>query len=224
MVPVRSNVSDVINKDERDQYKNTFKGEAIADHTKVLAKPVRVDEANTLMNRKARISIPRGKYYGDPRDRRYVVIAGTNLPIDPKDFNRARRVFEELKKVEIRDKHGKPHFTNAGILLLRLFIEMSTDLYIQQRKLNHPSPAGWKNVSLTERTRAVLRDLEARNVLGPQEAKVVNKALSDPNKVSNPNSLNDFTHNPNQIPYPHDLYDVWDTYTKFLFALWQNIG
>jgi len=219
----KKNVRHVINKKEREQYKNTFKDNAVPDHSKVLAKPVRVVEADTLLTAKARMGSVGKRHYGDPRDRKYIVIPGTNLPIDPRYFNRARRVFEELKRLEIRDRHGRPHFPNAGILLIRLFIEMSVDLYIQQHKFNHPSPTGWKDIPLTERTKAVLRDLETTKKLDQQEAKVINKALSNVNKVSNPNSLNDFAHNPNQIPHPNDLYDVWDTYTKFLLALWQNI-
>ena len=220
----KKNVRHVINKEKREQYKNAFKDKDVPDHSKVLAKPIPVVEADTLFPAKARKGRISKKHYGDPRDRRYVVISGTSLPIDSRRFNRARRVFEELKKVEIRGKKGKPHFPNAGILLLRLFIEMSVNLYINQCKLKHPSPSGWKNISLTEKTRAVLRDLEMKTKLDLQEVRAINKTLSDPNKVSNPNSLNDYAHNPNQIPHPHDLYDVWDIYTKFLLALWQNIG
>jgi uncharacterized Zn ribbon protein len=220
----KKNVRHVINQKEREQYKNAFKDKDVPDHSKVLAKPVLVVEADTLLTAKARMGSISGKHYRDPRDRKYIVIPGTNLPIDSRRFNRARRVFEELKKVEIRDRRGRPHFPNAGILLLRLFIEMSVDLYIKQQNIIHPSPTGWKNISLTEKTRAVLRDLQTKNKLDPQEIKVINKALADVDKISNPNSLNDFAHNPNQIPTPNELYDVWDTYTKFLLALWQNIG
>jgi hypothetical protein len=217
------NVRHVINKEQREQYKDSFKDKSIPDHSKVLIKPVRVAEAETRLSEGTRSGSSSGKRYGDPRDRKRIVISGTNLPIDPRVFNRAKRVFEELKEVEIRDRHGKPHFPNAGILLLRLFIEMSVDLYIKQHKLTHTNSTGWINIPLTERTKAVLRDLDAKQKIDSQDLKVINKALGDPNKVSNPNSLNDLAHNPNQIPHPHDLYDVWDTYTKFLFALWQNI-
>ncbi len=220
----KKNVRHVINKQKRDHYKNSFKGKAIPDHSKVLAEPVRVVEADSLLAGKARKGKVGRKLYVDPRDRKHVVIPGTSMPIDPNHFNRAKRVFEELKSLQIRDKHGKPRFPNGGILLLRLFIEMSVDSYIQQNKIKHPSPTGWEKISLTERTKAVLRDLEGGGKLVRQEVTVINKALSDVNKVSNPNSLNDLAHNPNQIPHPNDLYDVWDIYTKFLLALWQNIG
>lgn len=219
----KKNVRHVINKQKRDHYKNSFKDKSIPSHIKVLAEPVRVVEADSLLAGKSRKIVVGRKRYGDPRDRKRVVIPGTNLPIDSKRFNRARRVFEELKTVQIRDSKGKPHHPNAGILLIRLFIEMSVDFYIHECNLKHPSPTGWKNISLTERTRSVLRDLDAKNKLDTQELKVINKSLSDVNKVSNPNSLNDFAHNRNQIPHPNDLYDVWDIYTRFLLALWQNI-
>ena len=220
----KKNVRQVINKKEREQYKNTFKGKDVPDHSKILAKPVRVIETDTFLASKAGTEGIGVKHYVNPLERKYVVIHGTNLPIDPRRFNRTKRVFEELRRVEIRDRHGKPHFPNAGILLLRLFIEMSVDAYIQEHKLTHQSPQGWKNIPLTERTKAVLRDLQTNNKLEPQQIKVINKALSDVGKMSNPNSLNDFAHNPNQIPTPNELYDVWDTYIKFLLALWQNIG
>lgn len=219
----KKKVGDVINKKQRDKYKNDFKKEAVPDLSKVLTKPVRVIEADPFLTGKNRKSSSVNKRYADPRDRKYVVIPGTNLPIDPKRFNRAKRVFEELKRVEIRDRQGKPHFPNAGILLLRLFLEISVDTYIGNHKLQHQKPTGWKDVSLTERTRAVLADLRSKAALDPQEFKAINKALSDVNKISNPNSLNDLAHNPNQIPHPNDLFDVWDTYTKLLIASWQNI-
>jgi hypothetical protein len=217
-------VRHVINKEQRQHYRDGFKGKSVPDHSRVLAAPVRVIDADDLITAKAPAGGPRGRRYPDPRDRRHVVIPGTSLPIDRRRFNRARRVFEELRRIEIRDTHGQPRFPNAGILLVRLFIEMSVDLYIGQHQLKHPSPEGWRSISLTERTKAVLHDLASKGKLAPGVRKAINKSLSDPNKVSNPNSLNDLAHNPDQIPTPHDLCDVWDIYTKFLLALWENIG
>jgi len=100
---------------------------------------------------------------------------------------------------------------------------MTIDSYIAFKGLKHPSPTGWKAISLTERTRVVLRDLENSGNLSRQEAKVIHKALGDNNKLANPNSLNDSAHNINQIPNPNDLIDVWDTYSLFLRKLWELI-
>ncbi|MFZ5993499.1 MAG: hypothetical protein ACOYU4_00715 [Thermodesulfobacteriota bacterium] len=216
------NVRDVINKGKRDKYRNEFKGAYLPDRKKVLIDPVTVDAAASSTSGKTRPSAV-SRRYADPRNRRFIVIPGSNLPIDAQKHNRARRVFEELRRVPLRDRDAKPQYPNAGILLLRLFIEMSVDTFIHTRKLTHPSPTGWKDISLTERTRAVLADLQKLNVLDVQEAKVISKALGDKNKIANPNSLNDFAHNPHQLPNPNDLIDVWDIYTKFLLRLWENI-
>jgi hypothetical protein len=219
----KQTVRHVINKEQREKYRNSFKDEEIPDHSKVLAKLVRVDEADPFLTAKGRKGGSGGRRYVDPRDRRFIVIPGTSLPIDPAHFNRSRRVFEELKKMEIRDRKGKPNFVNGGTLLVRLFLEMSVNQYIQRNAIQPPNPTGWVNVKLTERTKAVLHDLEARAALNQQDIRVINKALSNVDRLANPNSLNDFAHNPNQVPHPNDLYDVWDTYTRFLVALWQNI-
>lgn len=216
-------VGSVINKEERDKYKNEFKKGEMADLTKVLTRSVRVIEADLGLTAKSQERSSGGRSYPDPRNRRYVIISGTNFPINPARSNRAKRVFEELKRVEIKDRQGKPRFPNAGILLLRLFLEISVDTYIKECNLQHSAPAGWRNISLTERTKAVLRDLESRSVLDPQEVRMIKKVLGDTYKVSNPNSLNDLAHNPNQITNPNDLIDVWDTYTRFLLSSWQTI-
>lgn len=212
----------VINKGKREEYRNEFKSSDLPDQKKTLIDPIPIDVADSLLSGKTATS-PGSRKYADPRHRRFIVIPGTNLPIDAKEYNRARRVFDELRRVPLRDKDGKPQYPNAGILLLRLFIEMSVDTYIRVQKLTHPSPTGWKDISLTERTRAALSDLQKKTVLDSQEIKVINKALGDKNKIANPNSLNDLAHNIHQIPNPNDLIDVWDIYTKFLLRLWENI-
>ena len=219
----KKNVRDVINKKMRDEYKNTFTGPYHPDQSKRLKTAIAVDDFDSVQSTKKAQCGPGTPRYSSPTNRRFIVIPGTNLAIDPRSHNRPRRVFEELKRIPLRDKDGRPQYPNGGILLLRLFIEMSIDSFIAARALKHPSPTGWKDVSLTERTRSVLAELQHISGITPQEAKVVNKALGDKNKLANPNSLNDFAHNIHQIPNPNDLIDLWDTYCLFLTKLWENM-
>jgi len=156
----KRNVRDVINKKTRDDYKNTFKGSQHPDHSKGLKTPIAVDDFDTIRNTRKTQPGPGTGRYSSPTNRRFIVIPGTNLAIDSKNYNRQRRVFDELRKIPLREKDGKPLYPNGGILLLRLFIEMSIDSFITARRLTHPSPTGWKDVSLTERTRSVLKELD----------------------------------------------------------------
>jgi len=48
----KSNVRDVINKEKRDECKTTFTRDGVADHSKALANPIRVIDADTLQSMK----------------------------------------------------------------------------------------------------------------------------------------------------------------------------
>ena len=145
------------------------------------------------------------------------------ISIDAKRHNRARHVFEELRHLPIKDKDGNPKYANAAVLLLRLFIEMSIDTYIAQKGFKHPSPTGWKDISLIAKARAVLHDLEQSSRLQKNVITMMNKALTDSKKLANPNSINDYAHNRAQVVAPADLLIIWDTYSEFLLALWDGL-
>lgn len=218
------NVRHVINKKQRTEYIDGVGPADRADHTRILPAPVVVTpDANLAANGGAPRSTTARNPYLNPSHRRTVVIPGTVIPIDAKRFNRHRRVFEELRRVQLRDRSGNADFPNAAILLLRLFYEMSVDAYIKAKKLTHSAPTGWKDISLTERVRAVLQDLVGGARLEKSVEKVINKALAEKNKAANPNSLNDHAHNPDQIVNPTDIVDIWDTYMKFFVAVWDAL-
>lgn len=218
------NVRHVINKKQRTEYMDSISPADRADHTQILPAPIAVTpDANLAANAGAPRSTSLKNPYLNPSRRRTVVIPGTVIPIDAKRFNRHRRVFEELRRVHLRDRIGGTDFPNAAILLLRLFYEMSIDAYIKTKRLAHSSPTGWKDISLTERVRAVLQDLVGSARLEKSVEKVITKALAEKNKAANPNSLNDHAHNPDQIVNPTDIADIWDTYVKFFTAVWDAL-
>ncbi|MFH1975616.1 MAG: hypothetical protein ABIJ52_08640 [Pseudomonadota bacterium] len=82
------NVRDVISKKARDDYKNTFKMENQPDHSKRLDVPVEVDDVDAVSSIKKVHSRPAASRYASPTNRRFIVIPGTNLTIDPKKYNR----------------------------------------------------------------------------------------------------------------------------------------
>ena len=114
-------------------------------------------------------------------------------------------------------------FPNAGVLLVRTFVEISVDSYIKRLSLPSPSPKGWLGISLAERIKSVLKDLKTRSAITKQETKVISKILGDPNKIAHPNSINDMIHNLNQLPSPNYVIDIWDQYETFLQYLWATL-
>jgi len=222
----RKTVAAVINKAKRTEYMRGFDRSQQPDHSKKLRQPVTVtSEAATRMGATeegppTRVSKRR---YVDPKGRCAVVIRGFNIPIDPGQFNRASRLYDELKEIPLRTSSGTPLFPNASILLVRTFLEISVDTYILKHSMQSPNPKGWDGISLAEKIKLVLKHLRARSAMSDQEAKVITKVLGDPNKAANPNSINDMIHNLNQLPIPADVIDIWDTYSRFLQQLWGQM-
>lgn len=217
----KEKVGAVINKASREDYMHRIAKTDDLDHSKILKTALPLREAMSLPNPSKR---PSGRnVFQNPKTRKTVVIPGFLISINANRFNRARRVFEELRKVPLRDRDLAPAFPNAAVLLVRLFIEMSVKIYIKEKGLTHPSPTGWKDVSLAEQLKAVLNHLAASGRIDSAATKVITKVLGSTAKLAHPNSLNDYAHNHLQLPNPADIIDIWDTYTGFLQALWAHL-
>lgn len=216
----KKNVRDVINKEKRLEYMNSFPQTKRPDIKQKLdiGIPVKNIDEN-ITNSKARA--PR---YQIPTNRKYVVLTGTNIPIDPRKYNRQKKIYDELKKLPLKNSKGEVCFPNAAILLIRLFLETSVGEYIKTNKIKAPNPKNdWKDISLVERIKVTLADLESKNKIDPQRAKVVKKVYSDPKKLCYPGSLNDFAHNTYQVIAPSDVTEFWDSYVDFLIATYGNM-
>lgn len=216
-------VDDVKNHEKRMEYRESFNKNESPNPKKTLKSALSLSALNNKDNKK-QVNKSNANKYQNPKDRKYLIITGTSMPIDPKKYNRPRRIFEELKKLPLQTIAGSKQtvFPNAIALLFRSFFEMSIAAFIAEKKLmaNEANP---DKKSLTEKAKVVVKYTKDHNLLDKNKIKVLNKALADVNKLANPNSLNDFVHNINQIPTPKDLIDIWDTYSDLLTCIWNEI-
>jgi hypothetical protein len=215
-------VDDVKNKSKRQKYISAFPGEDRADLKKqnIEGVPLRIDSKITKPKPSTNKPIYRPSKV---ENRNKVVLKGTNLPIDSKRFTRQQRVYKELRDLPLRNPKGEAQFPNAAVLLIRLFLEMTVDTYIEEKGLTHPHPKGWSEVSLVEKVKRVLKDLQMNNSILPEKAKLIAKACSDPNRLSYPGSLNDFAHNKSQVAAATDIISFWDTYIDFFMAIYLTL-
>jgi hypothetical protein len=219
----RMSVREIINKEKRKEYMAKFGTGQLPNHSKQLKRPMSATSKEVLQERPSggpMKAVPPKRVYADPKNRNTIVIGGDTIPIDPRQFTRANQLFRELKQIELRKKDRTPVFPNAGVLLVRTFIEISVNTYIKQLSLRSPSPKGWGEISLVEKIKSVLKDLKTRSAITKLETKVITKILGDPNKIAHPNSINDMIHNLNQMPTPSDIIHIWDQYKRFLQCLW----
>lgn len=212
-------VESVINKKAREEYIKEFKSTNRPDISKQLANPIPIQSESDLNTQN-----PRPPRYQLPANRKHVVLTGTNIPINPSRFNRQKRIYDELRKLPLKDKDGNTCFPNAAILLIRLFIETSITEYIVVNSIPSPNPNdGWKNISLVEKMKRVLTDIEKKGKIEPKKATIIKKLYDDPKKLYYPGSLNDFAHNRFQVITPAEVTDFWDSYVEFLTAIYENM-
>lgn len=127
--------------------------------------------------------------------------------------SRINNVYHELRKLRVED------YPNAASVLLRVFLELSTDEYIDQYLLM--SDADKRNKSLAFRMKAVVGHLRGAGRIDGAKADAIERAV-DANAVvaASVPTFNMYVHNQNHSPLPSDLRTTWDNYEPYLLALW----
>lgn len=125
--------------------------------------------------------------------------------------SRVRHIEGELRKLNVYQ------LPNAASVLLRVFIELSADCYLERGTLNLP-----QRPNLGTKLQAIARDLVQRKKLTQQQAKVINKAVSDDSYlVASVELMHQYVHNQYIFPAPGDLIAHWNSIQPFVSAIWS---
>lgn len=127
--------------------------------------------------------------------------------------NRINLIYKELKKLSVDD------FRNAVAVLFRVFLELSVDHFITDKK-----PKGIdlsKQPALSKKLEVVSQYMEDNKLLTKNELKVIRTAASNKNSIFSADTFNSYIHNLNNIPVSNDLKISWDNIEKFIEKLWE---
>lgn len=130
------------------------------------------------------------------------------------------KIFEELKQIPVRT------CPNASSVLLRVFLELSVDAYLEKYDLvkNNAITACSSGESLQGKVGKVLNHMTQLGIMSNDLSKGIRSEINDKNSVLSIESLNAYVHNEFFYPKADNLIIGWDNIETFFVLLWESIN
>ncbi len=129
--------------------------------------------------------------------------------------HRIENIFKELKRLNIDE------FPNAGAVMLRVFLELSLDCYLE-KKVGWPSTQ-IDNSQLSHKLGGCIKHLETNGVLNAHELVPVKKTMGGQTLLAaSVNTLHAYVHNRHSSPLGSELRTAWDDLQPFFVGLWKG--
>lgn len=147
---------------------------------------------------------------GSKAPRTTVLPKGTQLEISAPRIN---AIYNELLTLSAES------YPNSSSVLLRVFIELSVDHYLDKHKLM--TEQEMRNNPLAKRLKKVAEHLEQNGKIGAKLKAAVVK-VADGKSVLAPTipTFNQYVHNQYVFPRATDLYSTWDELAPFMEQVW----
>ena len=127
---------------------------------------------------------------------------------------RINAIFRELKILDI------DAFPNAGAVLLRVFVELSLDQYVE-RILQWPEQQ-IANSSLAHKLTGVANHFEKNQLMTSDQLAVIKKAAAGQTLLAAAiKTLHGYVHNKHFSPIASELKVAWDDFQPFMEIVWQ---
>ena len=125
----------------------------------------------------------------------------------------------ELKQVQVKT------CPNASSVLLRVFLELSVDAYLERYDLvkNNAITACSSKENLNGKVCKVLNHMNHLGTMSNDLSKGIRAEINDKNSVLSIESLNAYVHNEFFYPKADNLITGWDNIEKFFIQLWNSI-
>jgi len=196
----RIKVNDVYYVDQRKAYVDALPAAVVPRQTLEPGRGIAfgTDPPQPPKRRRRRPRLPK------PRDR--LIPGDCALEVsDP----RLHAIETELRQLSIGT------YTNAVSVLLRVFLELSADWYIEDRQL------ATQATQLGGKLNAVTEDLVNRQTLTSDEAKAARRAAQRGTFLApSVTQMHQWIHNKDMFPGPADLRSEWDGLQPWFMAVW----
>lgn len=200
------NVNDIRSKEDRGDYIETFK------RTEIPSRKKTTEEAWALNSTPSPVSTvkPGGGIKSKPLSIKRSTLIPSSVVIKIED-KRINAIYRELKKLNVND------YPNAGAVMLRVFLEMTLDHYLDK----NPISGMTENSKLSTKLQKIGEKLLAAKIINKQQLKPINSAVSSPNGIFSTNTFNAYIHNRHFTPIANELKLTWDRMELFMQKIWE---
>jgi hypothetical protein len=202
------NVPNLYSAKQRADYVDSFTRRHLPKKSTALSEPVVL--GTLASGKKQRRQARRRKKPTQPKSSRTTVATGSNLSIAPPRIN---ATYNELLTLNAEQ------YPNACAVLLRVFVELSVDHLLEDKKVM--TDAEMRAKSLAERLKAAAKYLKKEGAISNSMLRAIN-AVADGQSLLAPGipTFNQYVHNKYTFPKPAEQYAAWDELAPFFEKLW----
>jgi len=202
-------VNDIYYEDNRKEYVSKFRPPNRPDPAKKLKAPIALDDLTAGRATPATPPQRPRTTRRRPQPRTSIVPSGCRInPTVP----RINAIYNELDSMNV------DQYPNACGVLLRVFLELSVDDYLQKNSVMTESQR--RNAPLSKRLKSCADALQTRGKVNAQLKKAVYKIADSQHVIAaSTTAFNQYVHNQYVFPKPSELRTAWDELQPFLEAL-----
>ena len=132
---------------------------------------------------------------------------------------KANKIYKELQNLDINK------YTNCASIVLRVFVELSIDTYLETFQLlgEQAISAANSGKALHEKVILVKNNMVARKVMDEATSKGIRVMTKKEDSLCGIKTLHAYVHNNIFAAIPTDIITAWDNIEKFMVILWSEV-
>lgn len=203
-------VPDLYKKADREKYIDSLPRSILPKKSTRLAQPVVLADLTSGKKAPRTAQAPKTRQRKRPVARTTVIPKTAQLEVTVPRIN---SIYNELLTLSTEQ------FPNACSVTLRVFIELSVDHYLEDKKLMTANQM--RNLPLAKRLKDVAAHLESKSLIS-SKLKIAVEKIADGRSALAPTlpTFNQYVHNQFVFPRATDLYSTWDEISPCIEQIW----